>query len=443
MNQYTKETIRMAWPSVLESVSISLAGMVDVFMVSSISSDAVAAVGLTTQPKFLGLAFFIATSVAVSALVARRKGENNKKAASQILSAALAVSLLAVIVISALAVGFADQIIRFGGSDGATHEPAVQYFRIVMGGLAFNAVTIIINAAQRGAGNTRIAMTTNLVSNLINILFNFLLINGYLGFPKMGIRGAALATVIGTIVACVMSIRSLVRSNFFDIHSILKVRVQTAKNALLGIFKISYSVFTEQILIRAGFMTVAIMAAKQGSDAMAAHQVGMNMMSLAFSFGDGMQSATVALIGQSLGRNDPDAAKKYRKISHKIGIVISFILAAVYLLFGKGIYEIFFDKREIVDMGVSIMSVMMFIVLFQIVQVINMGCLRGAGDVLFTTVTSTVSVTVIRPAVSYLMCYTLGLGIVGIWLGILMDQISRFTLTTLRFRNDKWTKIKI
>lgn len=443
MSQYTKETIRMAWPSVLESVSISLAGMVDIFMVSSISSDAVAAVGLTTQPKFLGLAFFIATSVAVSALVARRKGENNKNAANQILAAALLVALLAVIIISTLAVGFADQIIRFSGSEGATHEPAAQYFRIVMGGLAFNAVTIIINAAQRGAGNTRIAMTTNLVSNLVNILFNFLLINGYLGFPKMGIRGAALATVIGTVVACVMSIHSLVRSDFFDVRSILKIRVQAAKAALFSIFKISYSVFAEQILMRVGFMTVAIMAAKQGSDAMAAHQVGMNMMSLAFSFGDGMQSAAVALIGQSLGRSDPDAAKKYRKISHKVGIVISVILSAVYLVFGKVIYEIFFDKQEIIDMGVSIMSVMMFIVLFQIVQVINMGCLRGAGDVLFTTVTSTVSVTVIRPLISYLMCYTLGFGIVGIWLGILMDQMSRFTFTTLRFRNDKWTKIRI
>ena len=141
--------------------------------------------------------------------------------------------------------------------------------------------------------------------------------------------------------------------------------------------------------------------------------------------------------------NKPDKAKLYRKISHKIGAVISVIMAVVYLIFGRRFFGLFFDESYIVDMGVSIMHMMVLIVLFQISQVINMGCLRGAGDVLYTTITSTVSVTIIRPLVSYIMCYILGLGIIGIWIGILLDQISRFTLTTIRFRNDKWTKIKI
>lgn len=443
MNKYAKTTINMAWPSVLESVSISLAGMIDILMVSRVNSDAVAAVGLTTQPKFLGLAFFIATNVAVSALVARRKGENNKESANQILFTALILSVIAGVFISAAAVIFAGDIIRFSGSETATHKPAVQYFVIVMGCMIFNIISLVINAAQRGAGNTRIAMKTNLVSNAVNILFNFLLINGNLGFPKLGVRGAAIATVIGTIVACIMSIISLLNSDFFDVGMVLKLRLNSIKKSLGSIFKISYSVFAEQILMRAGFMAVAIMAAKQGSNAMAAHQVAMNIMSLAFSFGDGMQSATVALIGQSLGRNEPDTAKLYRKISHKIGMAVSVIMAVIYLVFGKQIYELFFDNKDIVDMGVSIMTIMVFIVLFQIIQVINMGCLRGAGDVLFTTITSMVSVTIIRPFISYVMCYILGFGIIGIWIGILMDQMSRFTLTTIRFTNDKWTKIKI
>lgn len=443
MNEYTKKTIKMAWPSVLESVSVSLAGMIDVLMVSTISSEAVAAVGLTTQPKFLGLAFFIATSVAVSALVARRKGENNPKEANQILFSALGLSILVGIVISAGCVFFASQIMQFSGSEPVTHKPAVQYFSIVMGCMLFNVISIIINAAQRGAGNTKIAMRTNLVSNGVNIIFNYLLINGNLGFPKLGIQGAAIATVLGTVVASIMSMISLVQSDFFCVRTVFKTNSIAIKKSLINIFKISYSVFAEQVLMRIGFMSVSIMAAHQGSGAMAAHQVAMNVMSLAFSFGDGMQAATVALIGQSLGENKPDKAKLYRKISHKIGAVISVIMAVVYLIFGRRFFGLFFDESYIVDMGVSIMHMMVLIVLFQISQVINMGCLRGAGDVLYTTITSTVSVTIIRPLVSYIMCYILGLGIIGIWIGILLDQISRFTLTTIRFRNDKWTKIKI
>ena len=89
------------------------------------------------------------------------------------------------------------------------------------------------------------------------------------------------------------------------------------------------------------------------------------------------------------------------------------------------------------------MRVIVVVVLLQIAQVIYMGCLRGAGDVFFTTVASTISVTLIRPIASYLFCYALGFGIIGIWFGVCADQLARFIFTNLRFRSGKWTKVKI
>lgn len=87
--------------------------------------------------------------------------------------------------------------------------------------------------------------------------------------------------------------------------------------------------------------------------------------------------------------------------------------------------------------------VLTFIVLLQIAQVIYMGCLRGAGDVVFTTIASTISITFVRPILSYVFCYACGLGLVGIWMGILGDQTSRLLLTTWRFKSGRWMKIKI
>ena len=86
---------------------------------------------------------------------------------------------------------------------------------------------------------------------------------------------------------------------------------------------------------------------------------------------------------------------------------------------------------------------MLLVVIFQISQVIYMGCLRGAGDTLYTAMASTVSVTIIRTVVSYAGGYIFGLGIVGIWLGVLGDQVSRFIFASVRFKQGKWTKIKI
>ena len=190
-------------------------------------------------------------------------------------------------------------------------------------------------------------------------------------------------------------------------------------------------------------MSTAMMAAKMGTAPMAAHQVGMNILGLTFSFGDGMQVAAVALIGRSLGERLPDKAKTYGGICRRIGLCISIVLACIYFFFGESIYRLFFVEEEIVAVGVDIIHVVIFIVLFQVSQVIYMGCLRGAGDTAYTAVASTISVTLVRTGISYLCGFMLNWGMTGIWMGILADQVSRFLFASIRFKKGKWINIKI
>lgn len=434
----------MAWPAMLESFFTAFAGLIDSLMVSSMGSYAVAAVGITTQPKFLGLSLFIAANVAISALVARRKGQGKREEANRIFSTFLVFIFVAAVVMSILMVVFADPIIRFCGSEESTHDSAVIYFQIIMGGMIFNVIQMGVNSAQRGAGNTRITMRTNLVSNLVNIVANYLLIQGHFGFPALGIQGAALATVLGTVVSSIMSVASVWKKDtFVSIPLIIGQRIRPGLDALKNIIKVGYSVFAEQVLMRVGFMLTAIMAADQGTSAMAAHQVGMNIMGLSFSFGDGLQATAVALIGYSLGAKQPERAKEYGRTCRMIGGVISVVLAVVHFFGARALMSLFFREEEIVDIGVSIMHVIIFVVVLQIAQVIYMGCLRGAGDTLYTAIASTVSVTIMRTAGSYLFGYVFGMGIVGIWFGVVADQLSRFIFATIRFRQGKWINIKI
>lgn len=434
----------MAWPAILESFFTAFVGLVDSLMVSGMGAYAVAAVGLTTQPKFMGLSLFFATNVSISALVARRKGEDRREDANRIFTTSILFVTLMSVMISVLLVAFADPIIRLCGSESTTHDGAVLYFRIIMGGMIFNVIQMCINAAQRGAGNTKITMRTNLVSNLVNIAANYLLIQGRFGFPAMGIKGAALATVLGTVVACFMSIMSVRTSGtFVSIPYIINNKIKPGFDSLKSIIKVGYSVFAEQVLMRIGFMMTAVMAANQGTNAMAAHQVGMNIMGLSFSFGDGLQATAVALIGYSLGAKQPEKAKDYGKTCRMLGGVIAVALSIVYFLGARLLMGLFFDEKEIVDIGVSIMHVIIFVVILQISQVIYMGCLRGAGDTLYTAIASTISVTVMRTIGSWFFGYALGMGIVGIWFGVVADQLSRFLFASIRFKQGKWVNIKI
>lgn len=436
--------MNMAVPAMIESFFVAFAGLIDSLMVSALGSNAVAAVGLTAQPKFMGLSVFLAINVAISALVARRFGENKRREANALLSTALVLICGLSVLLGIVFVVLAPQIMNLCGSTPETHDSAVLYYRIVMGGMIFNCIQMGINSAQRGAGNTKITMRTNITSNTLNIIFNYLLINGHCGFPALGIMGAALATVLGTVVSCIMSVISIMKSDFFvSIPYIIKEKIMPSMRALKNLVKVGYSVFFEQILMRIGFMMTAIMAAHQGNAPMAAHQVGMNIMALSFSFGDGLQAAAVALIGRSLGEKKPEKAKEFGRTCQMIGGIISVALAVIYFFGARLLMGLFFEEAEIVGIGVGIMRLIIIIVLFQIRQVIYMGCLRGAGDTLYTAIASTISVTLIRTGVSYLCGYALGWGIAGIWMGVLGDQISRYVFAAMRFKKGKWVQIKI
>ncbi len=440
----TKKAISVAWPAMTESFFVTLAGMIDTMMVATMGSYAVAAVGLTNQPKFIGLTLFFGMNIAVSALVARRKGEQRRDNANEILLTALGLMLVLCAVITVLFVVFAPQIMEIAGSNEDTHEAAVEYFQIIMGGMFFNVLTMVINSAQRGSGNTRLSMTTNLTSSVVNVVFNYLLIEGHLGFPAWGIRGAAIATVLGTVVSAGMAVLSLFRPNsYVRIPDMIRNRIRWTKESAKSIWKLAYNSSLENIAMRIGFLATALLAARLGTDEFAAHNIGMNILGLGFSFADGMQVAAVALTGEALGAGQKKEAREYGGICQRIGFLISIVLAALLLLGGRWYYSLYFDEQHILDMGVIIIRYTTVIVLLQISQIIYTGCLRAAGDVRYALAAALISVTLIRTLVTVVLVLVFNLGLHGIWLGVLSDQASRFTLMRRRFRKGEWVNLRI
>lgn len=437
-----QNTLKVAWPSILESFLVSLVSLIDTVMVGGLGAYAIAAVGLTTQPKFIGMAIFMSLNVAISAVVARRRGEQDRDSANRVLTQAILIVLGLSVIISIICVTFAEPIVVFAGAADDTKGPAADYFRIIMGGMVFNVLSMAINAAQRGAGNTKIAMRTNIVSNLVNIIFNYLLIGGNLGFPRLEVRGAAIATVLGTICALFMSVFSVIhKDHFLCIREYWSFHFD--RKTLKAIINIGSSSLIEQIFLRIGFLTYSIVVAHLGTVAFAAHQIGMNLMNISFSFGDGLSVASVALVGKSLGEEREDLAKIYGGICQRVGVFIACIISITYFSLGKIIFSCFSNDPQIIDYGVMIMRMQAIVVFMQVSQVIFSGCLRGAGDVKFTAFVSFISVMFIRPGSGWLFCYPLGLGLFGAWLGLAFDQMVRFLMTMARFKSGKWTKIKI
>ncbi|MBQ4343259.1 MAG: MATE family efflux transporter [Erysipelotrichaceae bacterium] len=435
-----KRTFDMAWPSALESVFIALIGAVDMMMVGNLGKEAISAVGIVTQPKFIVLAPILALNISVNVLVARRKGQSDQNAANVYLRQALLISALVAFVLSLSAGLFAKDLLLFAGANDDYLQLAIPYFRYILIGNFFYSVGLTMTAAQRGAGNTKISMKTNLAANVVNLIFNALLINGLFFFPRLEVTGAAIATMIGNIVSFVMALYSVTRKGGF-LELSIKDKWNVNFQAMKDIFSISKSSLVEQIFLRIGFFTYAKAVASLGTTDFSAHQVCMNIMHISFAIGDGLQIACTSLVGQSLGARRPDMAMIYGKVSQRIGMMMAMMTAVVITLLRSQLLGFFTTDLEVIAAGSIPMMILSVTVLFQIPQVIVVGSLRGAGDVKFVAMMMLISVTLVRPILAWILCYPLGFGLIGAWMALFLDQITRFTLSFTRYHKGHWTKI--
>ena len=436
----------------IESVLMSLVNIFDTIMVSGQGIDAVAGVGLTTQPRMIFYAVFFALSIAVTSIVSRRKGQGDQEGANASLNQALGLVALLAVVLCGTAVLVAEPLLAFAGANTDTMDSALIYFRITMIGLMFTSFGMIINAAQRASGNTKISMTTNIVANVTNISFNALLINGVMIngvelVPELGVKGAAIATLIGNIASFSMSFYSILHKNRylkFNFKGMLNWKLPLLKT----IGKVSLGAGTEQLFMRIGFFIYAKLVADLGTAEYGTHIIAMNIITVSFASGDGLSVAASALIGQNLGKQRPDIATLYAKAGQRIGAVISFLLILFMVFAGGWMVALFADPDDrfydyVIENGRILTYYIAFCAPGQISQVIYNGALRGAGDTKYVAFTSAISIGIVRPLTAYLLCYPIGLGLFGAWISLIIDQYMRLGFSAYRFESGAWQKIKV
>ena len=449
-----KQYIGIAVPSVCEMVLISLISMVDTVMVSSLGTDAVAAVGLVNQPRMIMLCLFFALNVGITAVVARRKGENRQADANSALRTAIVMILGLSAVLMAILLPLSSALMRFAGAEeGRTLALSTDYFMILGCALPFQALSMGICAAQRGVGNTKLTMQVNITSNIVNVIFNYLLINGVGPFPKLGVHGAALATALGMVVGFVLSLRAIFRSHdsflALTTHDSWKPDLESGK----ALVQVGSSAMVEQLAMRIGFFAYARIVADLGTDAFAAHQICCQFLNLSFSCADGLGIAGTSLVGQMLGRKRRDLAHIYGTLAQRFSLTAGLVLASACVLLRAPLVSMFINPGE--SEAVRTMAEMVMIVLgilqpLQMLSVVASGALRGAGDVKYTARVMLLTVTCIRPVLALLGVYVCqnvlhrsDIALVSAWMATVCDMAARMTLMLRRYRSEKWHHIKV
>ncbi len=434
--------LKVAWPCIVETLLLFSVHVIDTGMVSVLGESAVAAVGITGNPKFILLTVVTSLSVGVIAVVARRRGEGKRDEANELLKIILIISALLGILLSAIGFFSAGFIMEIMGAEDTYFNEATLYFKIMSLGFVFQSLTLVINAAQRGCGRTKISMITNVTANLVNVVFNYLLIFGNFGFPRLGVAGAAVATALGMFASCAVAVISLFnKKGYLNYFIIAK---QTFSFVILKpVIKVTYGAFIEQACARVGFLLYAIIVVRLGTVAYATHIICMSLSSASVCVAEGLSVAATSLVGQKLGAKDIVSATIFAKVGQRLAAVSSLALFLVFFFARNIIINLFTNDPLMVEIGANILIIIAFTAYFQTSQLVYYACLRGAGDTRYVAKMSLISITVVRPILTFVLCLHSPLGIYGAWVAVFIDQFMRYYMAKKRFEKGTWSSIII
>ncbi len=459
-----KTVLKIAAPAVLELVLTSLSQLVDTVMVGGIGAYAIAGIGITNQPRFVMLASFIALNVGTTALMARFRGANDKASADIVTAQSVFLTAALAAVITVPGWLFARPMMRALGSSGEALEAATEYFRITSLAFVPTALPLVISALLRGVGDTKIALRFNVTANAVNLAFDWLLIYGNLGFPALGVRGAAIATVLGNLSACVMAFAAisgrgrraasgaggnaglrarLKRSSDFVELRLVPSLIAPNPSMLARIVRIGLPSAGEQLALRVGLVLYTVTISALGTRAFAAHQIALSLLNMSFVIGQAYGIAAASLAGQALGRKDPALARRAAAAARRQGTVIATTVGVLLYLFRYPLISLFTRESDIVTMAAEVLIVVALLQPFQSSFQVLSGALRGAGDSLYPALSLAFGILVVRPVLSLAFVHGLGWGLTGAWYALLTDQTMRFLMLWLRFRTGKWTNARV
>jgi putative MATE family efflux protein len=341
-----------------------------------------------------------------------------------VLAQALTVNFILGIFMAYIAITKATFLMELAGANEDTLVLSATYFRIVFYGFILQTLALTISAAQRGIGNTHLTMRINVTANLVNVVFNYFLIYGNFGFPRLEVAGAAAATALG-----------------YSVSGFKHFRFDPAISK--GIFAVGGNAIIEQWGLRFGFLMYSRIVASLGTVAYATHQIGSQLLTITFTVGDGLAVAATALTGQNLGKKRPDLSLMYITVIKRIAMVASLGILVLLIAARTPIAGLFIDDPSTIHNAGNLFIIIALVQPLQTSNVVMSGSLRGAGDTRYVAFVMLTSILILRVAGGWLLTYPAGFGLYGCWLALCVDQFYRYAMFTPRLKKGKWMGIEL
>lgn len=426
--------LSMILPITAENILQMTAGVVSMAMVGRINSIAVGAIGISSILFRIIWSIFKGLATGTSVFVAQSYGANNQKRLMSVSEQAFILSIGLAIVFQQILFWNSGVLLRIFNPSPELLADGIKYLKIISWSLPFAAIILLVGGIMQGVGNAKSPMIVIGLLNIINIVFCYLLIFGNLGFPVLGLKGAAYAYNIAYIVSALFGLVILFKKGgiFSDQDEKFKWKfkldeaVQLLKFGLPTSFEVSFWQFASIILTRA-ILTY-------GETAYAAYQLGLQAEAISYMPAAGFGITASTFIGQALGSKSPELGRKYLNHLTKLTILITLFAGGILIFFPNIIMRGLTDDLEVVKVGALYLFVMGLVQMPQNLSGLLNGALRGAGYPKVPMVNSGVGLWLIRIPLVLISTYLLNGPLSWVWIIMGIDLVCRFILALITFK---------
>jgi len=436
--KYFRTILRIALPAIAGLSTQMVLSLVDAAMVGRLDNPeyTLAAMGIGVLATWAVVSFFSSLATGTHVLTANSFGEQNFKHIGKVLQNSIYVGFFIGMIVTWLGIFFSEPFAQLFAKDANVGRLAGEfiYFRLL--GLPLFLITVSYRGFFFGIGNTKIFMISGILTNLLNIIFNYILIYGEFGLPAMGVAGSGLGSTLATLFDAsfyfFFSLKSAYRIKYF-----LYRRFNFSLKVIRSLYKISLPVSFQNIFILIGFLSFISITGLIGLREQAASQAIVSVLFISFlpCFGFGIAAQT--LVGNSIGAANDILAKKYAIETAKIATLYTLSLSIIYVFLPKYLLNLITNEQPIIATAVPAMRIAGIAQIFYGIGVVLANTLQASGKSMFVMFAEVVANILIFVPVAYILGVYFHFGIVGAWVGLPIYIVIYASIVFIKFRFGK------
>lgn len=431
---FYKRNLKVAFPVMITQAGQVLVQLADNIMVGHLGAAELAGVSFANAIIMIGLVFAIGFTQGVTPAVGQHFGKGDGRAVAVTLSNSAVLNAVMAVLLTCIMLTAGTFMERMG-QDPEVLRYAREYYYIIIGGFIPMTAFFNVRFFSEGIGNTRNEMWITIATNAMNIFLNWVMIYGNLGAPRLGVAGAAWATLISRVVGAIAFIVILFRVEEYRRFVRLTPKYPVQLPEIFRQLKLSLPISLQNLLEVSAFSFAAIMVGWMGKYELAAHQIAQNLSSLSFMITTGIGAAATIRVSHQFGAGHRQDAYHagFAAVHMAMAIMIGF--GIVFISLHNAIPYMYTEDQAVIPIAGRLIIILALFQVFDAIQLASRSSLLGLKDINIPLAFSAISYYIICLPGAYLLGFTFGLGPEGVWIGLLMGLAVAALLFNLRFRH--------